>query len=441
MTVQGITVPRFRFGSSARPVVGARLALGVVVLALSGACLTAAGAGPPPVESASLPTDGSTRVLWQRVFASAADDWINDIVAMRDGSFMAVGYLDRQETRSDWRALAVQLRDSGDIVASREYGVGGGIDAFWSMREADDGKLAFSGFTSRIGGGGIDGWAIVTEPDGTIVKENAYGSGAGYDRFIGLAPAAEGYVFVGHVQPAGMPDVRYMLIVKTDASGIEQWRRTHSGPKSDPALYVEPSGDGGFIISGGYEDDLLVLKIDAQGNELWRRTIGTPGVVDNNHGLVVLPDRRIVVVGYTASWGARSNDMLAALLSPAGELLKVETFGGADDDRAILARADEQGRVWVVGYTKSTGAGGWDVIVTRLDKNGSFEGGVTTLGTDKDDNGAAIRPLADGSLLVGGYSRSFGHGGEDAFIVRISAPQWKKPHADFARKRIIPRAG
>jgi len=429
------------FGSSTRPPVGARLARAACALALSFSCLAALSAEPQPVESPLLPSDGSTKVLWQRVFASGADDWVNDIVAMRDGTFMAVGYLNRQETKSDWRALAVQLRDSGAIVATREYGAGGGVDAFWSMREADDGKLAFSGFTSRIGGGGIDGWAIVTEKDGTIVKENAYGSGAGYDRFIGLAPAADGgYIYVGHAQPAGMADVRYMLIVKTDASGIEQWRKTHNGPESDPALYVEPSGDGGFIISGGYKDDLLVLKIDAQGNELWRKTIGTPGVVDNNHGLVVLPDRRIVVVGYTASWGARSNDMLAALLSPAGELQKVETFGGADDDRAILARADDEGRVWIVGYTKSAGAGGWDIIVTRLDKDGSFEGGVTTLGTDKDDNGAAIRPLADGSLLIGGYSRSFGHGGEDAFIARISAPRWNKPHPDFARKTVFPEA-
>jgi len=431
---EGFTVPNVQFGSPA----GGRLVHGACALALCVSFAPALTAEPRPADSPPLPSDGSTRVLWQRVYASPADDWINDIVAMHDGSFMAVGYLNRQETKSDWRALAVQLRDNGDIIAAREYGAGGGVDAFWSMHEADDGKLAFSGFTSRIGGGGIDGWAMVTEKDGTIVKENAYGSGAGYDRFIDLAPAADGgYVFVGHAQPAGKPDVRYMLIVKTDASGIEQWRRTHAGPESDPALYVEPSGDGGFIISGGFEDDLLVLKIDAQGNESWRKTIGTPGVVDNNHGLVVLPDRRIVVVGYTASWGARSNDMLAALLSPAGELQKVETFGGADDDRAILARADEQGRTWVIGYTRSAGAGGWDVIVTRLDKEGSFEGGVTTLGTEKDDNGAAIRPLSDGSLLIGGYSRSFGHGGEDAFIARISAPHWKTPHPAFARKRVF----
>jgi uncharacterized delta-60 repeat protein len=398
-----------------------------------------ATAATQPVPAPALPTDGSTHILWQRVFASAGDDWINDIVPLRDGSYMAVGYLNRQDPKSDWRALAVRLRDDGDIVAQSEYGAGGGIDAFWSVREAADGKLAFGGFTSRIGGGGIDGWAMVTEADATIVKENAYGIGAGYDRFIGMAPAADGgYLYVGHAQPAGASSVRYLFVVKTDASGIEQWRRVHSGPASDPALYVEPSGDGGFIIAGGYIDDVLVLKIDAHGEEVWRRTLGTPGAVDNDHGLVVLADGRIVIVGYTASWGSRNNDMLAATLSPAGKLLSLETFGGADDDRAILAHADANGRVWVVGYTRSTGAGGWDVIVTRLDAHGSFEGGVTTLGSAADDNGTAIRALGDGSLLVAGYTRAFGHGGEDAFIARLSPPDWTRAHAAFTRKRITP---
>jgi hypothetical protein len=408
---------------------------------LLAACAGVATAQLRPADSPPLQSDGSTTVLWQRVFASPDDDWINDIVALRDGSYMAVGYLGRQESRSDWRALAVQLRDDGQVVAAREYGAGGGIDAFWSMHEADDGKRAFSGFTSRIGTGGIDGWTLVTETDGSIVKENAYGSGAGYDRFIDLAPAADGgYVFVGHAQATGTDAPRKMLIVKTDASGIEQWRRTHAGPQADPALYVEPGGDGGFIIAGGLEDDVLVLKIDAQGNETWRTAFGTPGTVDNDHGLVVLPDRRIVVVGYTASWQARSNDMFAATLSPEGKLLTLETFGGADDDRAILARADAQGRVWIIGYTRSAGAGGWDILVTRLDAKGAFEGGATTLGSDQDDHGAAIRPLADGSLLIGGYSRTFGHGGEDAFIARIAAPKWQHVHAQFARHRVEPPA-
>jgi hypothetical protein len=36
-----------------------------------------------------------------------------------------------------------------------------------------------------------------------------------------------------------------------------------------------------------------------------------------------------------------------------------------------------------------------------------------------------VRPLADGGALVGGYSRNLGGGGEDAFVARLTAPDWK----------------
>jgi hypothetical protein len=93
-------VTDFPFGSTMRSRLGRHLARSACAVALSVSCLPALGAERQPVESPLLPTDGSVRVLWQRVFASPADDWINDIVAMHDGTFMAVGYLNRQETKS-----------------------------------------------------------------------------------------------------------------------------------------------------------------------------------------------------------------------------------------------------------------------------------------------------------------------------------------------------
>lgn len=390
-------------------------------MALAALLWTGVSAAEPP----ALRTDGSTQILWQRVFASKGDDWINEMMPLRDGSVMAVGFLDRVDGGdSDWRALAVQLDRDGKLLARHEYGAGGGIDAFWNVIESRDGRLAFSGFTTRIGAGGIDAWALLADAQGRMTADKSFG-GTGYDRFTDHVMTADGgYLWVGHTQDPGSAP-RHMLIVKTEADGNEQWRRTGSGSKADPLLYIEPSGDGGFIVAGGYEDDMLVMKIDAAGKEVWRQTIGTPGRVDNDHGLVVLPDGKIVVVGYTESWGAGSNDLFAATLSPSGAIQRIETFGGSADDRAILAKADPKGRVWIVGYTKSASFGGWDIIVTRLDRGGGFAGNATIIGSAQDDNGTAVLPLRDGSLLIGGYSRSLGAGGEDAFVARISAPEWR----------------
>jgi hypothetical protein len=113
-------------------------------------------------------------------------------------------------------------------------------------------------------------------------------------------------------------------------------------------------------------------------------------------------------------------------------LIRLERWGGTADDRAILARAGTGGRIWVVGHTASTGFGKDDAVVTSLDANGSFEGMTIRIGGDADDRGTAILPLADGSLVVAGYSRSLGPGGEDAFVVRISQPA-RQVNSQFRR--------
>jgi hypothetical protein len=176
---------------------------------------------------------------------------------------------------------------------------------------------------------------------------------------------------------------------------------------------------------------MLILKIDEEGRETWRRAIGAPDRAEVNHGLIVRPDGRIVALGYTASAGAEEHDLMAVTLTAEGEPLQRSVFGGAQDDRAIGAKLDAWGRIWVIGYTKSAGDGDWDAILAVVDEAGRFEPGVTILSGHADDNGAAVLPLANGDLLVGGYSASIGDGGSDAFVMRISAPNPRRDDARF----------
>ena len=182
---------------------------------------------------------------------------------------------------------------------------------------------------------------------------------------------------------------------------------------------------------------MFAMKVSDDGRELWRKRAGTPDRNEINHGLVVRPNGEIVLVGYTNKSGG-PNDLVAATLSGDGDLKRLERWGGDGDDRAILARAGAGGRIWVVGHTASAGAGGDDALVTSLDSNGSFEGGAVTIGGTADDRGTAIVPLSDGSLVIAGYGRSMGPGGEDAFIGRLSA-QGRTAHPNFRREIVQPR--
>lgn len=400
------------------------------------------GTAAQQAELVPLAVGGSAaRIEWAQVVASANDDWINDIVPLQNGNLLGVGFLNRADSAfgGDWQAVSVELSPNGSLVSDHRYGAGGGTDAFWSAAEASDGRRTFAGFTTRVGPGGINGYVVVTRPDGAIVKENAFGEG-GYDRFTDLAPTADGgHVFLGHSQAAGA-DKRRIYIVKADANGLPIWQRIHDAPETWGALYIEPAIDGGFIIAGGMErggdSDMFVMKVDDQGNEVWRRQVGTTEWDEINHGLLIRPDGTIVIVGYTHAQGSEVNDLVAATLTATGETIRLERFGGSGDDRAILAKADGAGRVWIVGQTASAGAGGSDLLLAELNGSGSFTGMATTIGGAQDDNGTAVLPIGADAILVAGYSRNLGRGGQDAFIAKISRPTGKA-HPAFTRTVVI----
>ena len=404
-----------------------------MMIALAGAVAALFGAEAAP----TLPVSGNSgaRAQWVRVIASQENDWVNDLVLLSNGNIAAAGFLGRRDDPpSDWSALVVEVEKDGTLVRQSGHGAGGGVDTFFGMLEAEDGRRVLAGFTTRIGHGGIDALAVIMAPDVAVLREEAYGGG-GYDRFTDVASTDDGYVFLGHSQEAGS-DKRRIFLVKRDREGRKQWERIHDAPESWGALYVEPAPDGGFIIAGGTsaagDSDMFAMKVDVEGREVWRKRAGTPDWNEINHGLVVRPNGEIVLVGYT-NRGEGPNDVVAATLTADGDTRRIERWGGNADDRAILARSGSNDRIWIVGHTASTGAGGDDAFVTSLSAEGSFEGGAVVVGGKEDDRGTAVLPLSDGSVVMAGYSRSLGSSSEDAFVLRLTTPSLEA-HPSFRRE-------
>ena len=406
---------------------------------LAFASLALAASAPERPLPFTIVGDRTASIMWGRTFVSPNDDWVNELIALRGGLILGVGFLNRRDGSppSDWTALATVLTDKGERITENSYGAGGGLDAFFAAREAADGRHVLAGFTTRIGGGGINGYFLLAEPDGAIIKENAFG-GNGYDRFTDIAETVDGYLFVGHSMADGEPVKRRVYIVKTDRDGVFEWEKIHEAPETLGALNIEPAGDGGYVIAGGTtvcgDGDNFVMKIDAEGRELWRRRAGTPGWDEVNHGLLIRPDGTIILPGYAHRRGEEANDLLVVTLSPDGEVRRIERFGGIGDDRAIQAKLGRDGGIWIIGHSSSArDGGGTDLLLARVNPDGAFDPGAISIGGAEDDHGTALLPLADGSLLLAGYSRGLGGGGQDAFVVRVTAPAWDRPNPAFTR--------
>jgi hypothetical protein len=396
----------------------------------------------PPAASAELKISGADGPRWSRSFASPGDDWINDLVPLANGNVLAVGFMGRDDDApaADWAAFAAEISPSGRVHAERRYGEGGGTDAFWSVLEGARGRRMFAGFTTRIGAGGIDALALIAERDGRLVVEQPFGD-AGYDRFTDLTQAGDGFVFVGHSQLAGS-DRRRVFLVRTGPDGKESWRRIFEGPGSWGGLYVEPSGNGGFVIAGGVSEsgakaDMFVIRTDGEGRELWRKRVGTPDWEDINHGLIVRPDGLIVLVGYGHPTGGEVNDLIAATLDRDGKLLRFERFGGSGDERARLPKLDGDGRIWIAGHSDSAGAGGSDALIVALDANGAFTDQAILIGGPGNDIGTAALPMPDGSIILSGYRDTPGSK-EDSFVAAIVPKVRVEPSPAFRRTVVTP---
>jgi hypothetical protein len=123
-----------------------------------------------------------------------------------------------------------------------------------------------------------------------------------------------GYVIITDVEGVGINfEGLANCIIKTDANGIEQWVQCYDTSPLYSALGFgngQQTFDGGYIMSGvslvydyfldSVEWDLYLLKTDANGVEQWRRTFGDIGTAEVGLAVEQTIDGGYVITGYKA---------------------------------------------------------------------------------------------------------------------------------------------
>lgn len=209
------------------------------------------------------------------------------------------------------------------------------------------------------------------------------------------------------------------------------WFKVYGSRNNDVGESLIQTPDGGYLlagysyymVSGGA--DIYLVKTDEWGILEWEQAYGSYGD-DWASCVKATADGGYILAGGTESYSEDNSDMLLMKIDSVGELVWQHTYGGQEDECANYVLQTFDGGYILSGWTKSFGAGADDIYLVKIDAAGEIEWS-RTFGNEFYDKGYEVRQTSDsGYVLVAGLDY-FAHYPVNAFVVKTNSAgetQW-----------------
>ncbi|NWG27501.1 MAG: T9SS type A sorting domain-containing protein [Ignavibacteriaceae bacterium] len=167
---------------------------------------------------------------------------------------------------------------------------------------------------------------------------------------------------------------------------------------------------------------------------MWTKTFGGSNI-DIGHCVELTTDGGFVITGYTRSYGTMSGrNVLLIKTDINGNTLWINAYGGNDDDEGYSVKQTPDGGYIIAGYTKSFGSGLKDVYLIKTDSSGNLQWSKT-FGGAQDDEGYSLQLTASGGCVIGGVTSSSGAGSRDVWLIKTDISGnliWQKTHGGLS---------
>ena len=252
--------------------------------------------------------------MWIKTYGGDSDDISESVVELLDGSFVIGGMTASYGNTGismNRHVYFIKTNSAGDTAWTKVY-AGSGVEECYSIASMADGGFLAACWTSSRGAGEADGWLMRLNSTGDTLWTRLYQNG-GDIRFYKILPTADnGFLLAGYTTPTpgGKTDG---MIVKLDANGNEQWRKTFSDPSASILLHdVAQLPTGNFMLTGSNfvtpaTSNVYILTTDGNGNKLTDQLVG--GTNSSAYTISLQGNNSYLVAGAAAKYGDDAGDL------------------------------------------------------------------------------------------------------------------------------------
>lgn len=362
----------------------------------------------------------------------------------------------------------------------KTFGLGGNETAHDVQHTPDGGFILVGSSDSYSANGRKDVLIIKTDLDGEELWKNTIGLSLSEDVGNGVRQTPDGgYIIAGSQM---LFETQKIYLIKTDAFGNKEWSSTSiQDSVQGRAIAITP--DGGYAIAGyssryidnpdgssTLEENPLIFKTGANGGEQWLKTYGGSNL-DRTEDIYAAPDGSLYIIGTSYSYSLRGSQIILIKTNSTGDELWTHTYGIGFANTGLALNPSTDGGLIITGWTNGLKASGDDAFLLKVDANGAEEwmqvyeadgpqqgadafsspdGGYLLIGQGQlnefsDRNLMAIKTDAQGNkewtrfyggtlgdganalwagsngFAAAGFTRSFGAGNSDAYLVRMDS--------------------
>jgi hypothetical protein len=256
-------------------------------------------------------------------------------------------------------------------------------------------------------------WVLKLKPDGSIAWQNQYLNDRDLTDATTAHVAGDGSLLIlGY-------DGEDALILHLQIDGSIIWQRSYRGQCCPPhiPIAIDATSDGG-VVAAGFDSAGVpgwIMRLDAAGNLLWNRIYYDWSWATEIRALQQLADGSFMGVGLSANIpGYLYNYIWVAKFASDGSLLKQKTYypDVPVTDLTAHKTADGGAILAVQGYQQP--------LLMKISSDGDlmWQKSYSFIAGDYLTD---VKEISGGGYIVAGSASSSGNGGSDGWIVKLDA--------------------